>query len=102
MNKRGQGGSELRFQEKWHIASRNGGTANYPRETLWCQRLPDYRPSTKKGGGVFCCKRASRLLQRRGTFRKLPDGGIVTINGNNLQANYEGGDGNDLTLTVVP
>jgi hypothetical protein len=41
-------------------------------------------------------------LQRRGTFRKLPDDGIVTINGNNLQANYEGGDGNDLTLTVVP
>ena len=25
----------------------------------------------------------------------------MTINGNNFQANYEGGDGNDLTLTVV-
>ncbi|HEY3602194.1 MAG TPA: autotransporter-associated beta strand repeat-containing protein [Chthoniobacterales bacterium] len=37
-----------------------------------------------------------------GTFSNLPDGGIVTVNGNNLQANYEGGDGNDLTLTVVP
>jgi autotransporter-associated beta strand protein len=37
-----------------------------------------------------------------GTFVNLPDGGIVTINGNNLQASYEGGDGNDLTLTVVP
>jgi fibronectin-binding autotransporter adhesin len=37
-----------------------------------------------------------------GTFGNLPDGGIVTVNGNNLQANYEGGDGNDLTLTVVP
>jgi autotransporter-associated beta strand protein len=37
-----------------------------------------------------------------GTFSNLPDGGIVTINGNNFQANYEGGDGNDLTLTVVP
>jgi len=37
-----------------------------------------------------------------GTFSNLPDGGIVTINGNNLQANCEGGDGNDLTLTVVP
>jgi hypothetical protein len=24
------------------------------------------------------------------------------INGNNLQASYSGGDGNDLTLTVVP
>jgi len=37
-----------------------------------------------------------------GTFSNLPDGAIVTINGNNLQASYEGGDGNDLTLTVVP
>ena len=37
-----------------------------------------------------------------GTFANLPDGGIVTVNGNNFQANYEGGDGNDLTLTVVP
>jgi autotransporter-associated beta strand protein len=37
-----------------------------------------------------------------GTFSNLPDAGIVTINGNNFQASYEGGDGNDLTLTVVP
>jgi autotransporter-associated beta strand protein len=37
-----------------------------------------------------------------GTFSNLPDDGIVSVNGNNLQASYEGGDGNDLTLTVVP
>lgn len=37
-----------------------------------------------------------------GTFSNLPDGGIVAINGNNFRASYEGGDGNDLTLTVVP
>ena len=37
-----------------------------------------------------------------GTFSNLPDGAIVTVNGNNLQASYEGGDGNDFTLTVVP
>jgi autotransporter-associated beta strand protein len=37
-----------------------------------------------------------------GTFSNLADGAIVTINGNNLQASYIGGDGNDLTLTVVP
>ncbi len=36
-----------------------------------------------------------------GTFSNLPDGAIVMINGNNFQASYEGGDGNDLTLTVV-
>jgi hypothetical protein len=37
-----------------------------------------------------------------GTFSNLPDGGIITVNGNNFQVSYSGGDGNDLTLTVVP
>jgi autotransporter-associated beta strand protein len=37
-----------------------------------------------------------------GTFSNLPDGAILTVNGNKFQASYEGGDGNDLTLTVVP
>jgi autotransporter-associated beta strand protein len=37
-----------------------------------------------------------------GAFHNLADGAILSINGNNLQADYQGGDGNDLTLTVVP
>jgi hypothetical protein len=37
-----------------------------------------------------------------GTFHNLRDGVIVNVNGNNLQASYVGGDGNDLTVTVVP
>ena len=37
-----------------------------------------------------------------GIFNNLSEGEIVNMNGNNLQASYEGGDGNDLTLTVVP
>ena len=37
-----------------------------------------------------------------GTFSNLPDGGTISIGNNNFQASYEGGDGNDLTLTVVP
>ena len=36
-----------------------------------------------------------------GVFSNLPDGAIVSVNGSNVQASYEGGDGNDLTLTVV-
>jgi len=36
-----------------------------------------------------------------GTFNNLPDDGRITIGSNTFQANYEGGDGNDLTLTVV-
>lgn len=35
-----------------------------------------------------------------GTFSNLADGATFTSNGNTYQANYEGGDGNDLTLTV--
>lgn len=37
-----------------------------------------------------------------GTFSNLPEGAIVNVNGNNFQASYSGGDGNDLTLAVVP
>ena len=37
-----------------------------------------------------------------GSFVNLPDGGTITIGSNTFQANYEGGDGNDLTLTVIP
>lgn len=37
-----------------------------------------------------------------GPFSNLPDGSILAVNGNNFQADYEGGGGNDLTLTVVP
>jgi hypothetical protein len=38
-----------------------------------------------------------------GTFANVPDGAVVTIAaGTKFLANYEGGDGNDFTLTVVP
>lgn len=37
-----------------------------------------------------------------GTFNNLPDGATFSSNGNTYQVSYEGGDGNDLTLTVVP
>jgi len=36
-----------------------------------------------------------------GTFSNLFDGSTITIGNNTFQADYEGGDGNDLTLTVV-
>jgi autotransporter-associated beta strand protein len=37
-----------------------------------------------------------------GTFANLADGEAITGGSNSFQASYEGGDGNDLTLTVVP
>ncbi|HEY1769230.1 MAG TPA: hypothetical protein VGG02_03125 [Chthoniobacterales bacterium] len=36
-----------------------------------------------------------------GAFANLADGAIIKIGRNKLQASYAGGDGNDLTLTVV-
>ncbi|MGH8092850.1 MAG: hypothetical protein ACREIF_05200 [Chthoniobacterales bacterium] len=36
-----------------------------------------------------------------GTFSNLADGAILTVGANHFQASYEGGDGNDLTLTVI-
>ncbi|MEO5754062.1 MAG: autotransporter-associated beta strand repeat-containing protein [Chthoniobacterales bacterium] len=37
-----------------------------------------------------------------GTFANLPEGSTLEAGGNTLQVSYHGGDGNDLTLTVVP
>jgi hypothetical protein len=37
-----------------------------------------------------------------GTFANLADGSTVIVGVNKLQVSYSGGDGNDLTLTVVP
>src|SRR5262249_30598664 len=37
-----------------------------------------------------------------GTFSNLADGSTFTVGSNTFQANYEAGNGNDLTLTVVP
>jgi hypothetical protein len=46
------------------------------------------------------------LIKRRSLspkpFAALPDGSTVTIGVNKLQVSYEGGDGNHLTLTVMP
>ena len=37
-----------------------------------------------------------------GVFSNLVDGSSLTVGNNTFQADYEGGDGNDLTLTVIP
>lgn len=53
-------------------------------------------------GEVFVVISNSSASPISGNFSNLADGGIITIGVNNFQANYEGGDGNDFTLTVVP
>jgi len=37
-----------------------------------------------------------------GAFSNLPEGATIVVGRNTFQAGYEDGDGNDLTLTVVP
>ena len=53
-------------------------------------------------GTVFTAISNTSTNPISGSFSNLADGAIVNVNGNNLQASYHGGDGNDLTLTVVP
>lgn len=53
-------------------------------------------------GTVFTAISNTSASPISGTFANLPDNSTFTFGRNNYQANYEGGDGNDLTLTVVP
>ena len=53
-------------------------------------------------GQVFTVISNTSASAISGRFHNLADGAIVTVNGNNFHASYSGGDGNDLTLTVVP
>jgi autotransporter-associated beta strand protein len=52
-------------------------------------------------GTVFTIVETTGDSPISGTFANLPDGGTIVASHNTFQANYEGGDGNDLTLTVI-
>jgi hypothetical protein len=64
--------------------------------------LKNVRNGTLAQGTVFKIVSNTSANPISGTFSNLADGAIVNVGGTNFQANYEGGDGNDLTLTVVP
>ncbi len=51
-------------------------------------------------GTVFTVIRNTATTPIAGVFRNLPDGSVLVAEGNTFQVSYEGGDGNDLTLTV--
>ena len=53
-------------------------------------------------GTVFTVIENTAATPIAGAFANLPDGSLITSNGHTFQASYEGGDGNDLTLMVVP
>jgi hypothetical protein len=62
----------------------------------------DTGTGTLATGTVFTVIRNTAASPISGTFSNLADGAVFTSNGNNFQASYTGGSGNDLTLTVVP
>jgi autotransporter-associated beta strand protein len=62
----------------------------------------DIGNSTLPIGTVFTIINNTSATPIAGAFSNLPDGSTFTSNGNAYQVSYEGGDGNDLTLTVVP
>jgi autotransporter-associated beta strand protein len=53
-------------------------------------------------GTVFTVINNTSATPISGTFANLPDNSTFTSGRNNFQVSYEGGDGNDLMLTVVP
>ncbi len=53
-------------------------------------------------GKVFVAVSNTAATPISGAFANLPDNSTFTVGANTFQANYEGGDGNDLTLMVVP
>jgi hypothetical protein len=53
-------------------------------------------------GTVFTVLSNTSPNSTSGRFAALPDGSTFTSGRNKYQVSYEGGDGNDLALTVVP
>jgi autotransporter-associated beta strand protein len=75
-----------------------GVTINTGAQTLFA----DLGNGTFTVGSIFTVIDNTSATPIAGTFSNLPDGAVFTLNGNNFQASYTGGTGNDLTLTVVP
>ena len=57
---------------------------------------------TLRVGKVFVVISNTAATPISGTFANLPDGSTFTAGANRFQVSYSGGDGNDLTLMVVP
>ena len=63
-------------------------------------KFSDVGSGTLGSGTVFTIINNTGPQPIAGTFSNLADGTTFTSNGNTFRANYEGGDGNDLTLIV--
>jgi autotransporter-associated beta strand protein len=68
--------------------------AQFTMQSLGNRRLPV--------GTIFTAISNTSANPITGTFANLLDGSTFTAGRNNFRVSYEGGDGNDVTLTVVP
>jgi autotransporter-associated beta strand protein len=68
--------------------------AQFSFQSLGNRRLPT--------GTIFTAISNTSANPIAGTFANLPDGSTFTTGRNNFQVSYSAGDGNDLTLTIVP
>lgn len=64
--------------------------------------ISDRGTTTLPSGTVFTIIGNTAPTAIAGTFSNLADGSTLTVGSNTYHVSYEGGDGNDLTLTVVP
>lgn len=62
----------------------------------------DAGSGTLATGTVFTIISNTAPTPIAGTFSNVPDGSTINVGSDTFQVSYEGGDGNDLTLTVVP
>ena len=62
--------------------------------------IDDLGGSVLPSGTAFTVISNTAATQIAGTFSNLADGSTLTVDSNTYQVSYEGGDGNDLTLTV--
>ena len=56
--------------------------------------------ATLASGTIFTVINNTSATPIAGAFSNLPDNSTFTSNGNTYKVSYEGGTGNDLTLTV--
>jgi hypothetical protein len=73
----------------WNL---NPATGDWNTATNWTSPL----------GTVFTLINNTSATPIAGAFGNLQEGSKIGINNHNYLATYQGGDGNDLTLTVVP
>jgi autotransporter-associated beta strand protein len=95
--------STYKFEIKTTTATADKVVANGVTINSGAQFSPnDLGSAVLPAGTVFTVIGNTAATLIAGTFANLPDGSTITIGANTFQASYEGGDGNDLTLTVVP